>query len=203
MKVIEDIITEILECKNEKLKNASQRIKNALAEKNFKIYKINVLQKERQRDRKCIPEAPGLYFVGQWSEIKELVLLPKNEVERLPKIKDGSKWYLDKDYETLEKRLDKDKELLYIGKASGKEGLKKRITAYINYLSNNPITKKHNGGRAIWQIQDATENLEIFWISFKELGIDAKDVDPKVIETLLLMQYKLDMGDYPFANWSL
>ena len=196
MKTIEDIIGEILECKNEKLKNALQRIKNALAEKKFKIYKINALQKKRQRHRKWIPEAPGLYFVGQCSEIKKLTLLPESEVKKLPKVKDGSKWYLDKDYETLEKRLDKDNELLYIGQTNAKEGLRGRIRTYLKNGAG------HQGGRAIWQIQDAAENLEIFWISFKELGIDAEDVDPEFIESLLLMQYKLDKGDYPFANWS-
>lgn len=88
--------------------------------------------------------------------------------------------------------------IIYIGKANGKEGLKKRINDYIRFgkKTQEKIEKNgicHRGGRAIWQLDDYKE-LKIYW----------KESDsPRTEEKELIANFKKqNNGNRPFANRS-
>lgn len=83
----------------------------------------------------------------------------------------------------------KDQEVLYIGKADGKKGLRQRLKQYMNYGWDQATN--HKGGRAIWQIEDAG----LLLLAFEECENAA------VREKQLLADYKAKSGSYPLANW--
>ena len=83
----------------------------------------------------------------------------------------------------------KEKEILYIGKASAKKGLKQRICQYIKY--GYGLGKIHRGGRAIWQI-DGCENL---LIEYRCCDNSERE------EKRLLLEYRERNNSYPLANW--
>ena len=82
-----------------------------------------------------------------------------------------------------------NQEVLYIGKADGKKGLRQRLKQYMNYGWNNATN--HKGGRAIWQIEDAG----LLLLAYEECE------DARAREKQLLSDYKAENGCYPLANW--
>ena len=82
-----------------------------------------------------------------------------------------------------------NQEVLYIGKADGKKGLRQRLKQYMNYGWNNATN--HKGGRAIWQIKDAG----LLLLAYEECE------DARAREKQLLADYKVENGCYPLANW--
>lgn len=77
---------------------------------------------------------------------------------------------------------------LYIGKASGKKGLRGRLWQYLRYGYANG--KNHRGGRAIWQVEQR-EELRFSW-----------QVCPEAyeLERELLRRYYEVFHCYPVAN---
>ena len=82
-----------------------------------------------------------------------------------------------------------NQEVLYIGKADGKKGLRQRLKQYMNYGWNNATN--HKGGRAIWQIEGAG----LLLLAYEECE------DARAREKQLLADYKAENGCYPLANW--
>ena len=82
-----------------------------------------------------------------------------------------------------------NQEVLYIGKADGKKGLRQRLKQYMNYGWNNATN--HKGGRAIWQVEDAG----LLLLAYEECE------DARAREKQLLADYKAENGSYPLANW--
>ena len=132
-----------------------------------------------------VPEAPGVYFV---------CAPQKNEV-----IFQDRFWKRPKDLNRsvpyppvrLEKKFAAQNCpcLLYIGKASGKKGLRQRLRQYI--LCGYGKAGNHLGGRAIWQIVNC-QTLLVAW---------AVCPDPEGEEHALLEEFRHCQGDYPLANW--
>lgn len=83
----------------------------------------------------------------------------------------------------------KDKQVLYIGKAGGKNGLRQRLKQYMKYGRNE--STNHKGGRAIWQIQNAGMLL----LTYEPCS------DCAAREHQLLRDYHTANGCYPLANW--
>ena len=83
--------------------------------------------------------------------------------------------------------------VLYIGKAGGlnsNSNLKKRLKQYLLFGQGNPIG--HWGGRFIWQLSN-NKKLIIAW---KELY----EVDPRIEEKKLLIEFEKQYNKLPFAN---
>ena len=122
-----------------------------------------------------IPSTSGVYFVIMPEHFK---LILKSET-------DGFKI---KHYGGEEKY---NNHILYIGKA---KDLHRRIEQYVGYRYNVPNLFPHDGGRAIWQLEN-NEKLLVRYLECKE-GEDCRDMEHK-----LLCRYKEQYGAYPFANW--
>lgn len=128
----------------------------------------------------AIPDKPGIYFI----------LAPKDmEIQFLPTARNSHAPFYGVNILQEKYALCKDREILYIGKASGQKGLKQRLRQYMRYGWNEAVN--HKGGRAIWQIEGA-ENLLLSY----EI---CQDADAK--EHALLAAYKRDNDSYPLANW--
>ncbi len=80
--------------------------------------------------------------------------------------------------------------ILYIGKA---KDLHRRIEQYVGYRYDVVNLFPHDGGRAIWQLEN-NEKLMIRYIECKE------KMDCRELEHKLLCKYKDKYGAYPFAN---
>lgn len=95
------------------------------------------------------------------------------------------------DIKTLEDKYTnvQNKDILYIGKAGGKGGLKKRLLQYIK--SGYKKYNNHRGGRAIWQIEKCDELIVDFYCC------DNCEEEEK----RLLKEYKEHNKTYPLANW--
>lgn len=94
----------------------------------------------------------------------------------------------------VEKLMDKysrckEREVLYIGKANGRNGLQQRLRQYMKYGWNE--SANHKGGRAIWQI----ENFGLLLLEYEPCG------NCEQREHELLRSYKEKNGCYPLANW--
>lgn len=127
-----------------------------------------------------IPNEPGVYFIVapsgmqiEFHPIAENTSAPCYEVEKL--------WTK---YDACQ-----NKEVLYIGKASGKKGLRQRIRQYMKYGWKEAVN--HKGGRAIWQIEGA-ENLLLRYEVYT-------DADAR--EHQLLCEFVEQNGTLPLANW--
>ncbi|MBO4327510.1 MAG: hypothetical protein J5950_09595 [Clostridia bacterium] len=83
----------------------------------------------------------------------------------------------------------KDKEILYIGKAEGKNGLRQRIRQYIKTLYEGG--KAHRGGRAI----GCVKNFGLLFIIY----ILCENASQ--LERQLIGKYKERNEEYPLANW--
>lgn len=79
--------------------------------------------------------------------------------------------------------------VLYIGKASGKKGLRQRIRQYMKYGWNEAVN--HKGGRAIWQVEHAERLLLTFEVC---PNADAR-------EHQLLKEFRQKYRTLPLANW--
>jgi hypothetical protein len=94
---------------------------------------------------------------------------------------------------TLERNWVAGCQVVYIGKAaggsSGKRGLLKRLTEYLDFGNGRPVG--HRGGRFIWQLKDS-DDLIVCW---KEVP-----TSPEAIETEMLHAFTLQYGRLPFAN---
>lgn len=85
-----------------------------------------------------------------------------------------------------------DRKVLYIGKANGRRGLYQRLKQYVLYGYNE--SRIHNGGRAIWQLNEASA------LMIEYACVD----DPEGVEKALLSKYKeQNKGVLPLANWRL
>lgn len=91
---------------------------------------------------------------------------------------------LEEKYESCE-----DKQVIYIGKASGKKGLRQRIRQYMKYGWN--LGTNHRGGRAIWQIED----YEMLLLTYEPCP------DCELREHQLLTEFRAKNSCYPLANW--
>ena len=82
-----------------------------------------------------------------------------------------------------------DKTVLYIGKASGRGGLRQRVLQYVKYGWGTAVN--HKGGRAIWQVKDYPLLLLEYEV--------CENCEQREHE--LLAAYKRKNGVYPLANW--
>lgn len=95
----------------------------------------------------------------------------------------------------LQKRWDLPTPVLYIGKAGDIEGegtsLWQRLQLFRRYGAGENVS--HRGGRAIWQIQDAVNQLRVCWTATPRL-------DPECVEDQLLELFKKEFRALPLAN---
>ena len=94
----------------------------------------------------------------------------------------------------LQKKWDLQTPVLYIGKAGGIHGgtsLWERLHLYRRYGAGENAT--HRGGRAIWQVQDAVNQLLLCWA-------DTPSLDPGCVEEQLLRFFEATYGMLPLAN---
>lgn len=134
-----------------------------------------------------IPIDKGIYI------IKKPCDLAIKFLDKTTAITDFKSKRLLYDVEILKNKYSglQDKNILYIGKAACKKGLRQRIGQYIDYGYNEG--KIHRGGRAIWQIENC-EQLIIDFYCCEECEQEEKS---------LLKNYKILNGNYPLANWRL
>lgn len=136
-----------------------------------------------------IPKTSGVYFV----------LAPENFILSVKAETDGFKLTSKGepstfDVERLEEKLlhygkpPYNNNIIYIGKA---KDLHRRIEQYVGYRYNVPNLFPHDGGRAVWQL----ENNEILLVRYQECD------DCREREHELLCDYKEKYGAYPYANW--
>lgn len=128
----------------------------------------------------CVPEASGIYRVLRPEGMT--VRFTEHIYNRSAKLYPAEK--LSGKYMACA-----DQEVLYIGKANGRKGLRQRIKQYIHYGWN--YAANHKGGRAIWQIEDAG----LLLLAYEECE------DAEAQEKQLLADYKAKNGSYPLANW--
>lgn len=85
-----------------------------------------------------------------------------------------------------------DKEILYVGKAGGRNNrLRQRIKQFVKYGYKE--VNNHRGGRAIWQI----ESNEDLFIRYLECD------NPEEKEKEILLAYINKYGILPVANWKI
>lgn len=94
------------------------------------------------------------------------------------------------DVDVLEKAWRDDAEVVYIGKAGSRLGLRERLWAYAK--QGRGRSAGHAGGRFIWQLPESSDLL----VSWRETpGADVGDVE----EALLALHVE-QFGWRPFAN---
>lgn len=127
-----------------------------------------------------IPDLPGIYViqVPQGMEIR-FRFTAANHYAPFYDAADLHKKYHDCGNKTV----------LYIGKASGKKGLRQRIQQYMKYGWNEAVN--HKGGRAIWQVEHAERLLLTFEV--------CPDADAR--EHHLLKEFRQKYHTLPLANW--
>lgn len=127
-----------------------------------------------------IPNEPGVYWV----------LAPKGMDIRFGPVSSTQTAPLYSPDLLTQKYADcQDKQILYIGKAGGRKGLRQRLLQYMRYGWDQGTN--HKGGRAIWQIQDAGMLL----LTYEPCP------DCVLQEHQLLHEYRNANGCYPLANW--
>lgn len=89
----------------------------------------------------------------------------------------------------LQSRWVSDVEVVYIGKAAGKNGLRDRLGPF------SRMARNHSGGRSIWQLSNPASLI----VGWKPLSADA----PAIIEDRLHCAFYLRHGQLPYANISL
>ena len=144
-----------------------------------------------------IPNKNGYYIIYSPEDFEIRFKCQTDAVERY--VKEGEIIDLVYPLEILNSKLEavqriKDKEyrdVLYIGKAEGKNGLRQRIKQFVGYgykTSNN-----HRGGRAIWQIEN---NKSLLLDYFVCENAEARERD-------FLIEFKQKYDTYPLANWQI
>lgn len=147
------------------------------------FYTIKQLYDEKFKQ---VPKASGVH----------IIIRPKNMNINFKKYTtaitefDGKNMLYDLDI-IQEKYLRSDKNVLYIGKAGGRNKLRNRIRQLIRYGYNEG--NNHRGGRAIWQIENNRDLLLGY------LGCN----DPENKEKELLKEYSNNNGVLPVANWKI
>lgn len=140
-----------------------------------------------------IPCTSGIYFVIMPDNFKLIIkaetdgfkYTSKGKLSAFPIDKLKKKLFL---YGSEERYNNK---VLYIGKAKDLHG---RIEQYVGCRYNVHGLLPHDGGRAIWQL----ENNEQLMVRYHECKIGE---DCRELEHMLLCEYKDRYGAYPFANW--
>lgn len=184
------------------LNNAQFCIKNYMNFKNEIKTNINTKKiKQLYNNYEYITSKKGLYFIVTTDKIQV------NEILNNVKLKNGETYkgklykkdFLIEKYNNI--KDNKYSNILYIGKAQCKYGLKERITKYINFGYGK--CKNHAGGRAIWQLKNSCE-LYIVWLESDNI----KDNFIHKMESYLIKNYNQDNTNnskcsinYPFANW--
>lgn len=156
------------------------RMLRHLRSKSFGPYIATTLETLYCSDCAGIPDVPGVYWVLapeglpiRFEASAPNLAAPLYPVDVLtPKYADCS-----------------DKQILYIGKAGGKKGLRQRLRQYMKYGWNKAAN--HKGGRAIWQIQ----NFGMLLLTYEPCS------DCVRREHQLLHDYRTRNGHYPLANW--
>ena len=127
----------------------------------------------------CIPEEPGVYWVlapeGMSIRFRE---------RTFPGVRPYPAQLLRAKYEICAR-----KDILYIGKAEGRGGLRQRLKQYMDYGQGRGSV--HRGGRAVWQIED----FGLLLLAYETCP------DPGAQERQLLRDYRIQSGTYPLANW--
>lgn len=140
-----------------------------------------------------IPSTSGVYFVIMPEHFK-LILKSETDGFKLTSKGNESSFSIDQLKKKIKHYGGEEKynnHILYIGKA---KDLHRRIEQYVGYRYNVPNLFPHDGGRAIWQLEN-NEKLLVRYLECKE-GEDCRDMEHK-----LLCRYKEQYGAYPFANW--
>lgn len=83
-----------------------------------------------------------------------------------------------------------DAEVVYVGKAGGRQGLRKRVVAYAS--QGRGKSAGHAGGRYVWQLP-ASETLTVGWRETKNRSVEE-------VEEALLALHIEKFGRRPFAN---
>jgi hypothetical protein len=138
-------------------------------------------------DFQTVPKSGGIYIV-----LRETNTLPRYLGESpVLKHKGSSMGYAR---ETLEKRWVSQCHLIYVGRAKGTKGntLSDRLKKYSSYGAGN-AKAAHRGGRAIWQIEGASD----FIVAWK-IATDAEK--PCEMEARLAQEFMGVHGCLPFAN---
>lgn len=93
------------------------------------------------------------------------------------------------DSKTLQEKFNNgDKEILYIGKTTCRQGLRNRLGSYIKYGYGHEVA--HRGGRALWQIKNSRD-LTVYYYECE---------DANGLEQKLLKEYKNKYNVLPVAN---
>ena len=92
-----------------------------------------------------------------------------------------------------------DKEILYVGKAEAKDGgLNARISQLIDYAYGK--CDNHRGGRALWQIKNWENILNLYWCEVE----NAERIEKHLLQLHSIEHSNNKKGlSYPFANWRL
>jgi hypothetical protein len=150
-----------------------------------------------------VPEERGVYFVV-YSDYNQLTIDKDCRIfkeENCPSKTDQTRYSTIKLTEKLKKYNNESERnnILYIGKAEPKKGLRQRIKQYLQTGKNKH--GNHNGGKAIWQFENI-DNLILCYISEDNLSENhTKTIIISTIETALLVKFKEIYGTYPLANW--
>ncbi|MEU3846549.1 hypothetical protein AB0E44_06095 [Micrococcus terreus] len=133
---------------------------------------------------KDVPNVPGVYVVIREST-QDAVICEKG-------IHQAEKQVAPYGVDELAQRWIKGASVVYIGKAS--TSLRKRLGQYRR--AGMAGGTNHNGGRSIWQLDDA-EDLLVAWhpVDQDESGLEAAEM-----ETQLIGAFKATHGNRPFAN---
>lgn len=150
-----------------------------------------------------VPEGRGVYFVvyndcNKLTIDKDCFIFKK---EDCPSKADTTRYSTIKLTEKLKKYNNESEHnnILYIGKAEPKKGLRQRIKQYLQTGKNKH--GNHTGGKAIWQFEDYG-NLTLCYITEDCLQKKYnRPVCSSQIETQLLKKFKEKYGTYPLANW--
>ena len=94
--------------------------------------------------------------------------------------------------DTLRRAWVEGEDIIYIGKAAGKEprGLRKRLDEYRRFGAGQRAG--HQGGRYVWYLEDS-DDLLVAWRT-------TQDDDPGEVETMMLAEFRQRTGLLPFAN---
>jgi hypothetical protein len=125
------------------------------------------------------PTMPGVYVVLRLSDKPPTFLL-----RSLARGKNG----VDPSYaiSELQQRWVDGAAVVYVGKADGRRGISGRLAQYGRRGTS------HQGGRAIWQLEDA-DALLVTWQAIP-------DGSPEEVEIALRIAFKSRYGKVPFAN---
>ena len=136
-----------------------------------------------------IPKTEGIY----------IVCLNKNEqnieVSETTTATKCKKLYTIDDLK--QKLLTCHRNILYIGKANSKDGLRGRIRLLLRYSIGK--TQNHDGGKALWQIKNWNDKLDLYWCETS----NSREIEQKLL-VLHSKEFPNTNGDsfcYPFANW--